>query len=58
MDGRFNHAHLRHTKHLDFLDKWENYKLPDDEIAVPLKHQPPSTSDNDDCMYNNWGNTI
>jgi hypothetical protein len=48
MDGRFNHAHLRHTKHLDHLDNWENYKLPDDEIAVPLKHQPPSTDDNDD----------
>ncbi|RIA97068.1 hypothetical protein C1645_814588 [Glomus cerebriforme] len=51
MDGRFNHAHLRHTRHLDYLDNWENYKLPDDEIAVPLKHQPPSTDDNDD--FNN-----
>ncbi|PKK64382.1 hypothetical protein RhiirC2_854353 [Rhizophagus irregularis] len=51
MDGRFNHAHLRHTRHLDHIDNWENHKLPDDEIAVPLKHQPPLTEDNDD--FNN-----
>ncbi|CAJ0748471.1 8270_t:CDS:2, partial [Entrophospora sp. SA101] len=49
IDGRFNHAHIRDTSHLDFTDKWGYEKLPDDAIAVPLKHQPPSNDDNDDC---------
>ncbi|CAJ0645549.1 74_t:CDS:2, partial [Entrophospora sp. SA101] len=48
IDGRFNHAHIRDTSHLDFTDKWGYEKLPDDAIAVPLKHQPPSNDDNDD----------
>ncbi|CAG8556489.1 11575_t:CDS:2, partial [Racocetra persica] len=79
-DGRFNHAHRRSTKHLDFIDKWDNDKLPDDErksdiiyfadflspsllkntrrftcaykplileIAVPLKHQPSFSEENE-----------
>ncbi|RHZ75984.1 hypothetical protein Glove_208g26 [Diversispora epigaea] len=48
MDGRFNHAHLRDTKHLDFIDKWENDELPKDGIAVPLKYQPPPLEENED----------
>ncbi|CAG8450481.1 4114_t:CDS:2 [Ambispora leptoticha] len=48
-DGQFNHAHLRDTKHLEFLDKWGSDRLPNDEIAVPLKYQPSSSDDNDDA---------
>ncbi|CAG8802096.1 32444_t:CDS:2, partial [Gigaspora margarita] len=47
VDGRFNHAHRRGTKHLNFIDKWDNDKLPDDEIAVPLKHQPSFSEENE-----------
>ncbi|CAG8681007.1 15457_t:CDS:2 [Acaulospora morrowiae] len=48
MDGQFNHAHLRNTKHLDFIDKWGSDKLPEDEIAVPLKYQPPTFEESED----------
>ncbi|CAG8619992.1 11432_t:CDS:2, partial [Paraglomus brasilianum] len=44
-DGKYNYSHFRTTKYLEFLDSWREDKLPDDDIAVPLKHQPSVSED-------------
>ncbi|KAG9307201.1 hypothetical protein G9A89_017029 [Geosiphon pyriformis] len=48
-DGQFNHAHMRNTKHLEFLDKWGRDSLPDDDITVPLKLLPTNSEDGEDA---------
>ncbi|KAI1328768.1 Apc13p protein-domain-containing protein [Xylariaceae sp. FL0255] len=49
-DGCYNYVHMQRLRDADIFEDFCKDKLPDDEIYVPLHHQPINPEDEDDVV--------
>jgi len=46
-DSQRSHVHLVKPRIVDIMDDWGNDRLPDEDIDIPLAHQPANPDDDD-----------